>query len=91
MTKKQKRSLKIENENEAKRALLESLFDDMYKNRQKVFLMNFIRGLFFGVGTVLGGTVLVALIIWSLTQFAGFLPESIAQFIRAIVDSLNSN
>lgn len=31
--------------------------------------MNFVRGIFFGLGSVLGGTVVVALIVWAMSFF----------------------
>jgi hypothetical protein len=31
--------------------------------------MNFIRGIFFGFGSILGGTVVIALLAWSLSLF----------------------
>jgi len=72
------------NERGARRQILEDLFDDFYTSRHKVFLMNFVRGIYFGFGSVLGGTVVVAIIIWVLSQFAGWFPpigESIRNFI----------
>jgi len=44
--------------------------------------------LFFGFGTVLGGTVLVALIIWILGQFVGYLPDFIGQYINQIIEAM---
>ncbi|NTW62413.1 hypothetical protein HGB25_03340 [Candidatus Saccharibacteria bacterium] len=48
--------------------------------------MNFTRGLFFGFGTVLGGTVLIALLVWILGQFVSFpgIGENISQLIDAL-------
>lgn len=49
--------------------VLQELFHDMYNDRKKIYKINFFRGVFFGIGTFLGGTVVVALVIWFLTQF----------------------
>ncbi len=49
--------------------------------------MNFVRGIFFGFGTVLGGTVLVAIIIWVLGQFVDWFPI-IGDFIKQIIDAM---
>ena len=49
--------------------MAEELFADYYKHRKQVYQMNFFRGIFFGLGSVLGGTVVVALIIWILSVF----------------------
>lgn len=56
----------------ARREILEELFNDFYRSRRSIFLMNFIRGIFFGLGSAIGGTVMVALIIWILSFFVNF-------------------
>lgn len=53
----------------ARRALLEELFNDLYNDRRNIYIMNFIRGIFFGFGTFLGGTIVVALVVWILSFF----------------------
>lgn len=53
----------------ARRALLEELFNDFYDDRRNIYKMNFFRGLFFGLGSVLGATVIVAIVIWILSFF----------------------
>ncbi|USN97032.1 MAG: hypothetical protein H6797_02465 [Candidatus Nomurabacteria bacterium] len=53
----------------ARRALLEELFNDFYDDRRHIYRMNFFRGIFFGLGSVLGGTVVVALVVWLLSLF----------------------
>lgn len=56
----------------AQNAFMEDLFNDYYKHRAKVYKMNFIRGLFFGFGSVLGGTVVISLIVSLLSVFVDF-------------------
>lgn len=63
------RKVRKDNENGAKRDMLEELFNDIYKNRVRIYKVNFVRGLFFGLGSVLGGTVVVALVVWLLSFF----------------------
>lgn len=53
----------------ARRSLIEELFNDYYDDRRNVYKMNFIRGIFFGLGTVIGGTIVVAAIVWGLSFF----------------------
>lgn len=82
-----KQTIISNNERGARRQLLEELFNDFNTNRHQVYLMNFVRGICFGFGTVLGGTVVVAFIIWILSQLAGWFPglgEAINQFINAL-------
>lgn len=64
--------VKTDNENGARKAVIEDLFYDFNRSRTQVYLMNFVRGLFFGLGSVLGGTVVVALIVWILSFFVDF-------------------
>lgn len=51
----------------AQRDLLDQLFNDHYRNRWGVYKMNFVRGIFFGLGSVIGATIIVSLLIWVLT------------------------
>lgn len=51
----------------AKRAILEEIFNDYYKDRRNIYKVNFFRGIFFGLGSVLGGTIVVAFIVWILS------------------------
>lgn len=53
----------------APREMLEDLFEDYYKNRYQLYKMNFFRGIFFGFGGVIGGTIVVALLLWALSLF----------------------
>ena len=72
---KVKDTIKQENENGSRKAVLEDLFYDFHRARKEIFLMNFIRGFFFGLGSSLGASVVVALIVWFLSQFTGIFPE----------------
>lgn len=69
MVKKAAKEIKKGNERGARASLLEDLFYDFNRNRIEIYKMNFIRGVFFGLGSVLGGTVVVALIVWLLHFF----------------------
>jgi hypothetical protein len=79
----------VQNTNElnARRQLIEELFNDFNRNRHQVYRMNFIRGIYFGFGTVLGGTVVVAFIVWILGQFAGWFPP-IGDYIQQIINAM---
>lgn len=72
----------------ARRGMIEELFYDMYDSRRRIYLINFFRGIFFGFGSVLGGTVLVALLVWILSQFVDWFPI-IGDFIQQITESIN--
>ena len=81
--------VKQANETDARKAILEDLFYDFHRNRAEVYKMNFIRGIFFGLGSVLGGTILVALFIWLLNAI-GLLVPSLADFIDSIIKVMST-
>jgi F0F1-type ATP synthase membrane subunit a len=81
------KKIKKENELGARRAVLEDLFYDFNSSRASVFWVNFVRGIFFGVGSVLGATLVVALIVWLLSLLAD-IPGGIGDFIEYIVDTV---
>lgn len=53
----------------AGRELLEQLFNDHYRYRWRVYEVNFFRGIFFGLGSVIGATIVVAFVVWVLSLF----------------------
>jgi hypothetical protein len=79
--------VKKDNEAGARRAILEDLFYDLHSSRRQVYWMNFLRGVFFGVGSVLGGTLVIALIIWLLSLLTD-IPGGIGDFIQYVVDTV---
>ena len=73
------------NERDARQSILEDLFYDFHKSRRQVYWMNFVRGLFFGVGSVIGGTLVVAVVL-SLLGLLVDIPGGVGDFIQYIVD-----
>lgn len=71
----------------SRRALFEELFYDVYRSRTRIYRVNFFRGIFFGFGTLLGGTVLVAILVALLSQFVDWFPI-IGDYIQQIIDSM---
>lgn len=53
----------------ARRSIIEEMFNDLYKDRRNIYLVNFVRGIFFGLGSVIGGTIVVALVVWIMSFF----------------------
>lgn len=90
MIKKTVHKVKTDNENGARKAILEDLFYDFHKSRRQVYFMNFTRGIFFGVGSVLGGTVVIAIVLWILNLLVD-VPGGFGQFIQFIVDSVQQH
>lgn len=85
MIKKAVRKVKEDNETEARREIVENLFYDFHKNRKEVYWINFWRGIFFGVGSIMGGTLVVALVLWLLSLLVD-LPGGIGDFVEYIVN-----
>lgn len=85
---KLKKKVNKDQENGARRAILEDLFYDFHKSRKKVYTMNFVRGVFFGLGSVLGGTIVVAILVALLSLLAD-IPGGIGDFIQYVVDVVN--
>lgn len=55
----------------ARRTVIEELFNDYYNDRRSIYRVNFFRGIFFGLGSVLGATVVVAFTVWLLSFLVG--------------------
>lgn len=85
MIKKTIQRLKSDNERDARYHLIEELFYDLHRSRREVYGMNFIRGIFFGVGSIIGGTIIVAIIVALLGALVD-LPGGVGEFIEYIVD-----
>lgn len=87
--KKVTRVVKKNAEEGARRAVLEDLFYDFNKSRAEVYKMNFVRGVLFGLGSVLGGTIVVAIIAWILSFFVDLpgVGDTIEQVQRSIESS----
>lgn len=78
-------SFKDNNERGARKQLIEELFNDFHRSRWQVYWMNFFRGIFFGFGILIGGTIVVAILIWALNQFTGVFP-AVREFTSQIID-----
>ena len=85
-----KQKIREDNERGARQSALEDLFNDFNRNRFSVYKMNFFRGIFFGLGSVLGGTVVIAMLVW-LLNLTGHLVPGVADFVNQIVDTVQSS
>lgn len=85
---KLKHEVKDGNERGAREAVLEDLFNDFNRNRFTIYKFNFFRGIFFGLGSVLGGTLVLAIIIWLLNGI-GVLVPAVGGFTEDVVQSMN--
>jgi len=68
-----------------------SVVESGYASRWRVYRINLVRGLFFGVGSALGATILLALTLWFLSFFTELpIIGELAETIRSTIDS-NTN
>lgn len=82
--KRVKKQVRDDNERGAREALLEDLFNDFNRNRFTIYKFNFVRGIFFGFGSVLGGTLLVSLLALML-HWVGVLVPATEEVVTSIV------
>lgn len=84
-----KTKVKENNERGARQSLIEELFYDFNRSKSQVYVMNFVRGLTFGAGSVLGGTVVIALLIWVLSLLGNVIPP-LGDFFESITRTIES-
>ena len=61
---------------------LQAFYDSGYINRKQALMFSFLKGIAAGFGAFLGGTIVVALLLWMLSQFQ-YLP-----FVKNISNSV---
>lgn len=87
-TRKVTAKVKADNERGARQGIIEDLFVDFNRSKSQVYWMNFFRGIFFGAGSVLGGTVLIAVAAMILGLFVD-LPGGVGEFVQQVLDAMN--
>ena len=87
MVKKAAKKIQSDNELGARRAILEDLFYDFNNSRTQVYTINFVRGILFGAGSVIGGTLVIAALIWGLSTLANVVPP-LDDFFNGISNTL---
>lgn len=68
MAKKQNKS-PGDDEYERLGKLLKHIIETGYPNQKQFYLFNFIRGILIGLGSVIGASIVVALLVWILSLF----------------------
>lgn len=81
------RRLKRDNERGARQNVLEELFHDFNRSKSEIFKVNFFRGLFFGIGSVLGGALIIAIGAMLLGMFVD-LPGGVGEFVQRVLDAM---
>lgn len=90
VAKKISSKVKEDNERGARTSLIEELFYDFNRSKTQVYVMNFVRGLTFGAGSVIGGTVIIAALIWVLSMLANVVPP-LGDFFNGVSNVLESS
>ena len=76
----------------ARRSMLQELFNDFNTNRWQIYRLNFVRGIFFGLGSVLGGTIVVAIVVWILSGLAQNIDnQGLSDFFNALSRAISTN
>jgi hypothetical protein len=65
-------SIKEGEQKGAQEAMMEEIFHDMYRERKRIYQVNFVRGIFFGAGSAIGGTLVLGVFLWILSLFVNF-------------------
>jgi len=65
---------------------LESIFEGGYLDHKRVYKINFIRGIFFGFGVFVGGTIVVALLLWIMGLFTEI--PLVGEFTETVRDTI---
>ena len=74
---------------EDQRIEIRQLLEDLYlSNKWQMLKGNFLRGIAFGLGTFLGGTIVVAILIWLISQTVDIFPP-VRDFAERLIESLN--
>jgi hypothetical protein len=85
---KQKPTLTKEEAQAAAKAL-EVLFTTEYISKKELYKSNFLRGIFFSIGTVIGAAFIITFLLWVLSAFDE-LPY-IGEVVKGIQSSIESS
>lgn len=88
LVKKTTNKVKTDNERGARQNLLEELFYDFNRSKTQIYWVNFQRGIFFGIGSVLGGALIIAVSAIILGMFVD-LPGGVGDFVKSVLDAMN--
>ena len=83
-------SVRAGNERGARTSVIEELFYDFNRSRSQVYTMNFVRGILFGAGSVIGGTVVIGLAVWILSMLGNVIPP-LGDFFDGITTTIESS
>lgn len=80
--------LKEDNERGARENMIEELFYDFNRSKSQIFIVNFFRGIFFGIGSVIGGALIITIGAMVLGLFVD-LPGGVGEFTQKVLDAMS--
>lgn len=89
MKKKDKKPSSTPVDTKAAVRALEYLLAAGYVNKKRLYFENFMRGIFFSVGSIIGAAVVVTLLLWVLSFFDGL--PFINDISQAVENTIESN
>ncbi len=60
-------------------------------NTRRLIWTSFVRGIFVGLGTVIGATVVVGLLVWILNMVGGGLPGGVGKYLKDTGSQIEQN
>lgn len=73
---------------EAVQTAFEDFFEDYERRRWSVYRMNFGRGIAFGLGTFIGGTLVIGAVLWILSLFQDV--PFLTNFVQTVQNSIEN-
>ena len=89
LTEKVKIKIEKDTEESLRFAIIENFFNNYSLNTWRIYKVNFFRGLFFGAGSIIGGTVGIAFFVWFLSLFVDW--PLFGESVKEIIDVLTRN
>ena len=68
---------------------LEYLLAEGYVSKRRLYKENFLRGIFFSVGSIIGATLVIAVLLWALSLFNQV--PFIGDITRNVQDTINTS
>lgn len=90
MVKRAVDKVKKDNERAARQQVIEELFYDFNRSKAQIFHVNFLRGIFFGMGSVLGGALLLTIGAFVLGLFVD-LPGGVGDFVQKVLNAMQQS
>ncbi|MCB9822715.1 hypothetical protein H6800_00380 [Candidatus Nomurabacteria bacterium] len=85
MNSEDKNSLRASNDDKLALMALETIMAAKHLSKKQIYLQNFLRGMFFSIGTIVGIVLVGTVVLWFLSLFDNF------PFIQQISETIKSS